>query len=85
MEAEEFRHHGKALIDFMANYIETIEDRRVTPTVEPGYLKTMIPPDPPKQGERWEDIVADIEPKIMVGVSRENPTKSDTGQYFLAK
>lgn len=69
MDAEEFRKHGKAMIDYVAQYLDTIHERRVTPSVEPGYLKDLIPMEAPEYGEKWEDIVADIEPKIMVGVS----------------
>lgn len=57
------------MIDLVSKYLDTIHERRVTPTVEPGYLKNLIPMDPPDQPECWDDIVSDIEPKIMVGVS----------------
>jgi len=41
---------------------------RVTPDVEPGFLRELLPKDAPKTGEKWEDIFKDFENKIMPGV-----------------
>ncbi len=68
MNADEFRVHGKKMIDFVAKYLDTIQERRVTPNVEPGYLKYLIPLEAPEIGEKFETIMADIEPKIMNGM-----------------
>jgi aromatic-L-amino-acid decarboxylase len=43
--------------------------RRVLPTVSPGYLKDLIPEEAPEEGEKWEDIMKDIERVIMPGVT----------------
>ncbi len=40
----------------------------MTPDVEPGYLRDLLPDDAPINGENWADIVQDIETKIMPGV-----------------
>ena len=42
--------------------------RRVLPTVQPGYVRQMIPGAAPEKGEPWEDIFQDIERVIMPGV-----------------
>ncbi len=39
---EEFREFGRAMIDFVADYLENIRDRRVLPEVKPGYLKHLV-------------------------------------------
>lgn len=70
MDAVEFREQGKKMIDFVAKYLDTIGERRVTPDVEPGYLKSLIPLEAPEIGEKFDDIMADIEPKIMNGMVR---------------
>ena len=36
MPLDDFRRHGHELIDWIADYLETIEDRPITPAVEPG-------------------------------------------------
>lgn len=43
MNVEEFRKHGKALIDFIADYSANIENIDVLPDVEPGFLSPLIP------------------------------------------
>lgn len=47
----------------------TCSDRRVTPQVEPGYLRPMLPKNAPEKGEKWDDIMADIERAIMPGIT----------------
>lgn len=69
MDTEEFRKYGKEMVDFICNYLETIQDRRVTPTVSPGWLKNEIPSEAPFHPESFDDIMKDVEEKIMPGVS----------------
>lgn len=69
MNADEFRQKGKELIDYIANYMENIKDHRVTPNVEPGYLKPLLPKDAPQKGEEWDSIFKDFETKILPGVT----------------
>ena len=60
---------GKELVDFIADYIENIRDRRVFPDVSPGYMQGLIPESPPHHGEAWKEIFDDVEKIIMPGVS----------------
>lgn len=57
------------MIDYIANYLENIRDRRVRPTVEPGYMRDLLPDSAPILGENWEDIFKDIEGVIMPGIT----------------
>jgi aromatic-L-amino-acid decarboxylase len=41
----------------------------VLPTVQPGYLRELIPEEAPEQGETWKSRFQDIERVIMPGVS----------------
>lgn len=68
MNADEFRIRGKQLVDFIADYLETINQRRVTPNVDPGYLKAELPTQAPEESEDWDDIMHDFETKILTGV-----------------
>ena len=63
-----FRERGKQMVDYIADYLETIEQRRVLPEVQPGYLRDMLPNNAPTHAERWQDIIADVEHAIMPGV-----------------
>lgn len=69
MNTEEFRRRGKEMVDYIADYMETIHKRRVTPNVEPGYLKDFLPESAPIEGESWDNIMDDFEKLIMPGVT----------------
>lgn len=69
MDSAEFRIRGKEMIDLVADYLDTIEKRRVLPDVKPGYLKDLIPANAPEEPEKWENLVSDIERVIMPGVT----------------
>ena len=44
-------------------------ERRVTPEVEPGYLRPMLPEDAPETGEAWDSIMNDVDRVIMPGIT----------------
>lgn len=43
MNVEDFRKHGKEMIDYICNYAKNIDQRDVAPTLDPGYLKQLLP------------------------------------------
>ncbi|XP_058794335.1 histidine decarboxylase [Phymastichus coffea] len=69
MNIDEYRKHGKEMVDYIADYLETIRTRRVYPAVSPGYLRNILPQSAPSEGEAWQDIFEDIEKCIMPGVT----------------
>ena len=69
MDADEFRVKGKEMVDYIADYLENIKERRVTPDVEPGYLSSLLPNEAPADGEQWDTIMQDFETKILPGVT----------------
>lgn len=69
MDVEEFRVAAKQLVDYIADYLENIRDRPVLPSVEPFYIRSLIPEEAPEEGEPWSNVFKDIERVIMPGVS----------------
>ncbi|CAF1251766.1 unnamed protein product [Rotaria sordida] len=69
MDDAEFRRRGKEMIDYIADYLKHIKERRVTPEVEPGYLRPMLPKNAPEKSETWENIMEDVERAIMPGIT----------------
>uniref|UniRef100_A0A665U8V9 Aromatic-L-amino-acid decarboxylase n=1 Tax=Echeneis naucrates TaxID=173247 RepID=A0A665U8V9_ECHNA len=69
MDAEEFRRRGKEMIDYVAEYLENVEQRPVYPDLEPGYLRSLIPSEAPLEPESYEDIMKDMERVIMPGIT----------------
>ena len=66
---EEFKAFAHAMVDYIVDYHENIKDRRVLPTVKPGYLRPLIPSEAPEEPETWEEVMADIDRVIMPGVT----------------
>ncbi|XP_023718985.1 histidine decarboxylase [Cryptotermes secundus] len=69
MDFNEYRKRGKEMVDYIADYLEHIRERRVYPAVAPGYLRQLIPESAPLEPESWDDIIADVERVVMPGVT----------------
>jgi aromatic-L-amino-acid decarboxylase len=69
MTPDEFRRYGRAVVDWVANYMETVESFPVMSRVAPGQIRASLPPDPPVQGESFETILKDMRDKILPGVT----------------
>lgn len=39
---EEFRKHGKQMVDYICDYVKTMDERPVAPTIDPGYLVPLL-------------------------------------------
>ncbi|XP_012286885.1 aromatic-L-amino-acid decarboxylase isoform X2 [Orussus abietinus] len=72
MDVNEFKDFGKAAIDFIGDYTENLRDRKVLPSVEPGYLSKLIPEDAPRKPESWQEVFKDLERVIMPGITHWN-------------
>jgi len=59
MDPEAFRAAAHAVVDLMADYLATIEDRAVFPNVEPGTIAPQFEASPPEQGEPLDAILDD--------------------------
>jgi aromatic-L-amino-acid decarboxylase len=42
MDADEFRKHGKEMVDFIANFWEGLEKRKPMPDVKPGFIDSLV-------------------------------------------
>ncbi|HEY0704265.1 MAG TPA: pyridoxal-dependent decarboxylase [Candidatus Acidoferrales bacterium] len=69
MTPEQFRESGKRLIDWLADYYQQIEKFPVLAQVKPGEIRASLPPDPPQNGVAFDAIVAELNSKIMPGVT----------------
>ncbi|XP_047735706.1 histidine decarboxylase isoform X2 [Hyalella azteca] len=69
MDAGEYRRRGYEMVEYIADYLENIRERRVFPDVKPGYMRELIPSEAPEHSEPWDDIFRDVERVIMPGVT----------------
>uniref|UniRef100_A0A8C6KXB2 Aromatic-L-amino-acid decarboxylase n=1 Tax=Nothobranchius furzeri TaxID=105023 RepID=A0A8C6KXB2_NOTFU len=65
----EYHNQGKEMVDYVADYLEKIEERPVYPDLEPGYLRDLIPTEAPCEPESFEDLMQDVERVIMPGIT----------------
>src|SRR3981189_3599001 len=69
MTPDEFRRHGHAMVDWIADYYTRIESFPVLSQVEPGQIRASLPADPPAKGEAFPAILADVEKLILPGIT----------------
>jgi aromatic-L-amino-acid decarboxylase len=69
MSPEEFRRHGYALIDWIADYQQRVESLPVLSQVQPGEIRAALPTHPPQQGEAFDAMLADVDRIILPGIT----------------
>jgi aromatic-L-amino-acid decarboxylase len=69
MTSEEFRRNGRAVVDWIADYMERVETFPVLSPVLPGEIRAKLPPDPPAEGEPFDAVLADVERLILPGIT----------------
>ncbi len=69
LSPEQFREQGKKVIDWIADYYENIEKFPVLAQVKPNEIKASLPEDPPQKGEPFEQVLGDLDDKLMKGIT----------------
>ena len=69
MPPADFRRHGHALVDWIANYYEQVESFPVLSQVKPGAIRAGLPAAAPAHGEPFEKILADVGKLILPGIT----------------
>lgn len=69
MDNQEFREQAHKMVDWMADYLDTIEDRQVKPTITPKSIYNQIEDHAPQNGESMNLIFKDFEQKIVPGMT----------------
>lgn len=69
MKTEAFRKYGHELVDWMADFMNTVESYPVKSQVAPKDIIRQLPEHPPEAGEDFKTIMADFEQIIMPGMT----------------
>src|SRR5580698_2673340 len=69
MTPDEFRKHGHAVVDWIADYYARIESYPVLSRAEPGQVRASLPGTPSSKGESFDAILGDIEKLILPGIT----------------
>ena len=57
MTSEEFRRHGYALVDWVADYWSGLAEQRVTSAAPPGTAAAALPAGPPADGDGFAGLL----------------------------
>ena len=66
---EEFRKEAHQMVDWMADYLQGIEQYPVRSKVKPGEILNQLPSTGPEEGEEFCTIFKDFESQILKGVT----------------
>ncbi len=69
MTPEQFREHGYAVIDWIADYYRNIESMPVFSAVKPGDIRQALPSAAPNRGEAFPTILDDMKQVIVPGIT----------------
>jgi aromatic-L-amino-acid decarboxylase len=69
MNSEEFRKSGYQVIDWIAHYMDHVEEYPVLSQVKPGEVRAKLPPAAPQKGESFDAILRDVNEIILPGIT----------------
>ena len=69
MSADEFRRRGHALIDWIADYHESVSELPVLSRSEPGEIRNKLPASAPTTPESFDAMMADLDNIIVPGIT----------------
>ena len=69
LSSDDFREHGHALIDWIADYWENVEELPVVSRAAPGAIRDHLPPNAPETGEPFENLIKDLDSVVMPGIT----------------
>jgi len=72
MPSQEFRRHGRALVEWIADYLAHSRQHQVAARCDPGELQQLLPNAGPAEGESMEAILADFNGVVLPSVSHWN-------------
>jgi aromatic-L-amino-acid decarboxylase len=72
MRAVDLRRDGAAALEWAAQYLERVRELPVQARVEPGEVRSQLPASAPERGEPFEDVLRDLEEKILPGITHWN-------------
>jgi aromatic-L-amino-acid decarboxylase len=66
---DEFRRHGHEVVEWVARYLETVEEHPVQSPVEPGWVRSQLPAGPPDQPDDFAAVLADLDRVVVPGLT----------------
>ncbi len=69
MDLEDFRKNGYKTIDWIVDYLESVEHFPVLSKVNPNDVRALLPVSPPENGESFDIMLRDVNELIMPGIT----------------
>src|ERR1019366_4505526 len=69
---DEFRAAGHKLIDWIGDYLDGVDRYDVLSRVQPGDIAKQFAAEPSRDGRPYGDLLADVESKIIPGITHWN-------------
>jgi aromatic-L-amino-acid decarboxylase len=69
MTPDDFRRWGNEAVEWVARYMERIEDFPVLSRVNPGDIRRALPAHPPAVGEPFGEVLRDLDSVILPGIT----------------
>ncbi|WP_326552921.1 pyridoxal-dependent decarboxylase [Micromonospora sp. NBC_01813] len=69
LSTDEFRRAGHAVVDWIADYWQSLEKHPVLAATPPGAVTRALPAAPPEQGEPFDAILADLDRVVVPGLT----------------
>ena len=69
MTIDEFKNNGYKVIDWIADYYKNVDSFPVLSQSAPGDIREQLPDHPPEDGETFEAVLADMNEKILPGIT----------------
>jgi len=69
MTIDEFKNNGYKVIDWIADYYKNMDSFPVLSQAAPGDIRELLPDHPPEDGETFEAVLADMNEKILPGIT----------------
>ncbi|KAH8928509.1 hypothetical protein BT69DRAFT_1237026 [Atractiella rhizophila] len=69
MDIEAFRRNAYAAVDQICDYYTTLPSQTVQSTAKPGYIKELLPNEPPQDGAPFEEVMKDFGRVVLPGIT----------------
>ncbi len=69
MTPEEFRRHGREVVDWVADYMERVGDLPIKSSVAPGEIQALLPDAAPEDPEDFDALLADLDDVVLPGIT----------------
>ena len=72
MDTDSLRRHGHQVVEWIAGYLERVDELDVRAPVSPGEVRSALPAAPPRRPEPFDDVLADLDDILLPGITHWN-------------